>query len=120
MLDTDVLCESIIISFLPLVCRWTYSRILSGFLVPRYLWRAPKAYDVWQVNIERLELSRKILCDWQAQEIDVIIAPGFGTPSPHIGFPGWLPIASSYTCAYNLLDFPAASMPVRPVLLSCI
>lgn len=72
----------------------------------------PAAYDVWKLNVERVDFIRNVLLDWQSAGIDVIIAPGFGIPAPLTGYPAWLQIASTYTCAYNLLDFPVGSMPV--------
>ena len=55
---------------------------------------------------------RRILLDWEEAGVDVIIAPGFGVPAQPIGYPGWLQAASSYTCVYNTLNFPVASMKV--------
>ena len=70
------------------------------------------AFDVWQLNIQRLNLLRDIFEDWAHAKVDVIIAPGFGVPALPIGYPGWLQCTSSYTSVYNILNFPVGSMPV--------
>ena len=70
------------------------------------------AFEVWQLNIQRLRILEDILEKWQQAGVDVLICPAFGVPAQIIGYPGWLQIASSYTSVYNTLDFPAGSMPV--------
>ena len=94
--------------------RWTFSNILGRMLL---FPSSVSALDIWQLNIQRLDLKRRILEDWAQTKVDVVIAPGFGVPALPIGYPGWLPITSSYTCVYNMLDFPAGSMPVSPDLI---
>ena len=74
------------------------------------------AFEVWQLNIQRLRILEDILEKWQQAGIDVFICPAFGVPAQIIGYPGWLQIASSYTSVYNTLDFPAGSMPVKFLL----
>ena len=71
------------------------------------------AFQVWQLNIQRMAILEDIFEKWDQAGIDVIICPAFGVPAQLIGYPGWLQIASSYTSVYNTLDFPAGSMPVR-------
>ena len=102
-------------------CKLFTSKILATFISPR-TFSSQSAWDVWKLNQETLQLKEAILQEWEAAKIDILIAPGFGIPAPLIGYSAWLQIASSYTCAMNLLDFPAGSMPVKivPSLLSTI
>jgi hypothetical protein len=71
------------------------------------------AFQLWQLNVERTELIRDILVDWDKSGVDVVIAPGFCMPAQPIGYPGWLQAGSSYTCIYNMLNFPVGSLPVH-------
>ena len=48
----------------------------------------------------------------ERQNIDVVIAPGMAMPAVKLGYPGWLITAITYTYVYNLLNFPAGSVPV--------
>ena len=52
---------------------------------------------------------------WLAEGIDAVIAPGFVFPAPPIKNPARLVPAISYTAAYNMVDFPAGSLPVTRV-----
>ncbi len=70
------------------------------------------AFDLWKLNVQRLELIRNLLQDWERSGIDIILAPGYGMPAQPISYPSWLQAGSSYTCVYNMLDFPAGSLPV--------
>lgn len=67
--------------------------------------------------MERLDnVIEEMLTLWQAKGIDVVIAPGFVFPAPPVKHPARLIPAVSYTASYNVLDFPAGSVPVTRVV----
>ena len=53
-----------------------------------------------------------VLKDWTSKGIDVVLAPGLGMPAQPLGYPAWELGAISYTCVYNMLNFPSGSVPV--------
>ena len=71
--------------------------------------------QLWAKNAERIQLVESILREWEKEDLDVIIAPGFAYPAVPLGIPAKL-FASikfvSYTVVYNMLDFPAGSVKV--------
>ena len=69
------------------------------------------------ISLRRLdEITHEILTTWQNQNIDVVIAPGFAFPAPPVKHPARLVPAVSYTAAYNIVDFPAGTVPVTRVM----
>ena len=50
---------------------------------------------------------------WCDLDLDVLIAPGFGTPSMPVKDPARLVPLTAYTNVYNVLDLPAGSLPVE-------
>ncbi len=72
--------------------------------------------DLWRSFAKLDNLRNNIIEAWLSQNIDVVIAPGFVFPAPPIKNPARLVPAISYTCAYNMIDFPAGSMPVTRVI----
>ena len=50
---------------------------------------------------------------WRDLDLDVLIAPGFGTPSMPLKDPARLVPLTAYTNVYNVLDLPAGSLPVE-------
>ena len=50
---------------------------------------------------------------WRDLDLDVLIAPGFGTPSMPVKDPARLVPLTAYTNVYNVLDLPAGSLPVE-------
>ena len=73
---------------------------------------ARESSKLWELNDYRLTLIEDILAEWSAQDIDVVLGPGLGMPAQPLGYPAWELGTISYTCVYNLLNFPAGSMPV--------
>jgi Asp-tRNA(Asn)/Glu-tRNA(Gln) amidotransferase A subunit family amidase len=65
-----------------------------------------------EMKAKRLEVTEALIADWRGHNIDVVIAPGFAMPAVKVGYAGWLLGAITYTSAYNLLNFPAGSVPV--------
>jgi Asp-tRNA(Asn)/Glu-tRNA(Gln) amidotransferase A subunit family amidase len=73
-----------------------------------------QSWQLWELNAERLELVEDILGAWERQCIDVVICPGMPMPAQPSGYPAYLQQCISYTLVYNMLDFPAGSIPVSP------
>ena len=65
-----------------------------------------------ELNAKRIALTEAVVAEWRGQNIDVVIAPGMAMPAVKLGYPGWLITAITYTYVYNLLNFPAGSVPV--------
>ena len=43
---------------------------------------------------------------------DILLSPGLAMPAPPVGYPIYLYAAMSHLSAYNVLNFPAGSVPV--------
>ena len=72
--------------------------------------------DLWK-SLEKLDgIVKEVTTTWQTNNIDVVIAPGFAFPAPPLKHPARLVPASSYTSVYNVMDFPAGSVPVTRVI----
>ena len=109
---------------------WSINRLpywLRRALVPIVSMKSPmcaamliqentKSCKLWEQNDLRLSLTEDILDDWTQREVDVVIAPGFAMPAQPSGYSAWELGAISYTCVYNLLNFPAGSTPVRIIV----
>ncbi len=70
----------------------------------------------WWDHIEAVtELRRKVVADFQSKGYDAVISPGIG----HLAMPLYQAKkvfgAITYTAIYNLLNFPAGSMPVSTI-----
>lgn len=69
----------------------------------------------WELVTRVQEFRQSVRAEWRKRQLDVVICPGFGCPA--------LPFADSaratgaviYTSTYNVLDFPAGSVPVTKV-----
>jgi Asp-tRNA(Asn)/Glu-tRNA(Gln) amidotransferase A subunit family amidase len=59
-----------------------------------------------------LELIEEILHHWERQGVDAVLAPGFPMPAQKSGYSAWSIATISYTAVYNLLNFPAGTVPV--------
>jgi fatty acid amide hydrolase len=90
---------------------YIYSPVLAGLMTNPF--NCPKSWQLWERYNERLVLIKEILEDWEKHQVDVIIAPGMGMPSQKLGYPAYEFPVIGYTCAYNLLNFPAGSVPVN-------
>ena len=77
------------------------------FIVFRESWK------VMELKAKRLEVVEAVIADWRSHNIDAVISPGFAMPALKLGYPAWLLCAITYTSAYNLLNFPVGSLPVR-------
>eukprot|EP00743_Colponemidia_sp_Colp-15_P002422 GILK01002626.1.p1 GENE.GILK01002626.1~~GILK01002626.1.p1 ORF type:complete len:609 (+),score=87.34 GILK01002626.1:56-1828(+) len=76
---------------------------------------AKSAYEFWQYVSERTLYQREFLSAWTDARLDALIAPGLGLPAwPHSMAKELTP-ACSYTFLYNLLHYPAGTVPVTTV-----
>ncbi len=70
----------------------------------------------WWDHIEEVcELRRKIVAEWESKGFDAVISPGLGIPAMPLYEAKKVTGAISYTAIYNLLNFPAGSMPVGTI-----
>ncbi|PLB49514.1 amino acid/polyamine transporter [Aspergillus steynii IBT 23096] len=80
---------------------------------------AISVYDYWQLNKQKIALQKKYLDKWNAtrsalgQPVDILLSPTM----PHSAIPHrgvrWV----GYTKIWNLLDYPAVTLPVDQVRL---
>ncbi len=70
-----------------------------------------KSWQIWELNAERIELIDDVLRELDRKGIDVLLSPGMPNPAPPLGHP-YQSECISYSTVYNMLDFPAGSVPV--------
>ncbi|XP_050163016.1 LOW QUALITY PROTEIN: fatty-acid amide hydrolase 1-like [Myiozetetes cayanensis] len=76
--------------------------------------KANTVSDVWSLHHEIEDFCHQFIAQWKKLNLDVMLCPMLG-PALHIGYPGKLSVAVSYTMLYNALDFPAGVVPVTTV-----
>ncbi|KAK5657121.1 hypothetical protein OQA88_3649 [Cercophora sp. LCS_1] len=78
-------------------------------------WRAQTAYENWQLVRDREAYRTKWFEWWNAQKLDVMIAPPNATPAvPHKGM--YDAVSScGYTFLFNLLDYTTGVLPITHV-----
>jgi fatty acid amide hydrolase len=82
--------------------------------------RAKSTAEMWRLAADRKRFRQTFFSDWQDEKnnFDVVICPVCPLPSiPHDTYRD-LAFAASYTFIYNLLDYPAGSIPVTRVKAS--
>lgn len=91
------------------------SEPLIPWLAPRLKPKSPITLDTWRdLCAQRLQMQKDFLSYWKGpdgEDIDAIICPV--APHPVPGIDKWNTM--SYTASFVLLDYPAASLPVRNV-----
>ena len=69
----------------------------------------------WKLVEQVKNLRDEVVNDWKKNEFDAVVAPAMGcTPFP-IGWAKYSMGSLTYTTAFNILNFPAGSMPVTCV-----
>lgn len=78
---------------------------------------AISVYDYWQLNKQKITLQKKYLDKWNAtssasgQPVDILLSPTL----PHLAIPHRRVRWIGYTKIWNLLDYPAVTLPVDQV-----
>ncbi|XP_033761931.1 fatty-acid amide hydrolase 1-like [Pecten maximus] len=71
--------------------------------------------EYWKTG-ERIKDFKKMMRKrWRANKLDVLLCPGFAYPAVHSGNVFNVLGGVSYTIIYNVLDYPAGSIPVTKV-----
>ena len=74
--------------------------------------RSRRADQYWQLVAQRNAIKARFIEAMQAAKVDMLLTPAIGTPAfPHGGSRDLTP-ACSYTFLWNLLHFPAGTVPV--------
>ncbi len=91
---------------------------LSGRARVARLLRTPRLADpadYFEALGERAALRVAVLAEWERVGVDVMLCPVVGTPAFRHGASEHLMDAVSYAFAYNILGFPAGTVPVTTV-----
>ena len=73
---------------------------------------AHQTKDLWLAMEEVVNIKTRILEQWTALGLDVILGPGFAFEAPPLSYPTKLSAAAPVTGAYNVLNLPVGSLPV--------
>jgi len=71
--------------------------------------------DVWAKQNDRYLYKDGFIQKMKDENIDLLLTPGFATPAVPHGFSKELSPCASYTFIWNLLDFPAGTVPITIV-----
>merc|ERR1712004_27466 len=74
----------------------------------------PSPYEFWGLTQDVEDLRHKVADDWRSMKLDAVIAP-FVYPSMYCGDVMNAVGVTSATTFYNLLNFPAGTVPVTRV-----
>ena len=69
--------------------------------------------EIWKLQKQTEDMKAGILQAWKELELDVVIAPGFGIPAPLHEDPSRILPLTCWTNPYNVLNFPAGTVPVE-------
>ncbi|XP_067086870.1 fatty-acid amide hydrolase 1 [Osmerus mordax] len=70
--------------------------------------------DMWKTQAAIEDYTQEIIAEWRKCEMDVLLCPMLG-PAFNFFNCGKLTCATSYTIIYNLINFPAGTVPVSTV-----
>jgi len=68
--------------------------------------------EYWDKHLERLIYVHQFSSAWKSSKLDLIVCPVWPVPALRKSFDSGFFAISLYTMLYNLLDFPAAVVPV--------
>jgi fatty acid amide hydrolase len=71
--------------------------------------------ELWKITKRCREIQAEVFAHWQHRELDAVICPPFATPALTHRASKDFSIAGALAFRYNLLDFPAGSVPVTRV-----
>ena len=77
--------------------------------------KAVGAKDVgtyWKLNAARSALRVQVLEAWKQADVDIVLCPAHATPALRHGDSADFSAAGSYSMRYNLLNFPAGTVPI--------
>ncbi|KAL3831810.1 hypothetical protein ACJMK2_023513 [Sinanodonta woodiana] len=77
--------------------------------------KTQNVYDWWKLAEKLQEYKKKFLSLWRSLELDALICPGFAFPAVPNGEVFNVLGGVTYTTLYNLLDYPAGTVPVTKV-----
>ncbi|XP_026070276.1 vitamin D3 hydroxylase-associated protein [Carassius auratus] len=70
--------------------------------------------ELWRIHANIEEYIHEVIAEWRRLNLDVLLCPMLG-PAYNFTYCGRLNSALSYTSLYNLLNFPAGTVPVSAV-----
>jgi len=73
---------------------------------------AKSSEELYEYHAEMLTYIEMFTQAWKAADLDAVIAPGLGLPALKHGGSRDLTLACSYSFTYNLLHYPAGSLPI--------
>lgn len=100
--------KKIICKILPLIGEHRSAKMLPN-LGERSAW------ELWNIHIAQQKYCDEFLQAWRDAELDLVIAPGMSLPALTHGSSKDLTPACATTFLYNLLHYPAGSVPVSTV-----
>lgn len=72
-------------------------------------------FEYWKLNENIQDFRESFLKQWKANKLDAVICPGFAYPAFESGKASMVLGGVTYTVMYNLLNYPAGSLPVTTV-----
>ena len=74
-----------------------------------------KTVDMWKSMMRLDDVIEDFVNVWAAENLDIVLCPGFTYPAPPTENPGRLVPAISYPCVFNVIDFPVGTVPITRV-----
>ncbi|XP_064606003.1 fatty-acid amide hydrolase 1-like [Liolophura sinensis] len=108
------------ILWLPRRLKWILSTLV-GLVSPKHgrMLLSSKGVDSvaewWQLTLDIQKYREMFIEQWQKLKLDVVVSPGYASTATPSGFASEAEGSTSYTTIYNVLNFPAGSMPVTKV-----
>jgi len=95
--------------------RWIHSFLLG--LVSKKIqmvWdtHPTQSKDLWKTNADKDRLTDEFYEEWDKQNFDIVICPGFPFPAPKPTHAARMISATSYTGVYNSIGCPVGIVPV--------
>ncbi|XP_060081151.1 fatty-acid amide hydrolase 1-like [Ylistrum balloti] len=97
---------------------WVLSKFAGDrmlYIINKCMTGAGSVSEYWKVEERIQAYKKKMLRKWRANKLDVLICPGFAFPAVRSGNVFNVLGGVSYTVFFNLLNYPAGSMPITKV-----
>ncbi|KAK3605349.1 hypothetical protein CHS0354_033841 [Potamilus streckersoni] len=104
--------------FVQWLMSWVVSYIYNDNIVGkgmRSTCKSKNVYDWWKLAERLQKYKKKFLSLWRSHKLDVLICPGFAFPAVPNGAVFNVLGGVTYTALYNLLDYPAGTVPITKV-----